>query len=317
MASPLNLRTTSRVFSALGPLCLGLLLTVQADAAPDTPSASPAHTPADPLSRFRDPEGMPEDLKGRAEVIDRPDAALPLDSVFYDSSGKKVRLRDYFAAGRPVLLQFVYYRCPSLCSVVLNGTVDTLRQLSWTPGVEYEVVSISINPLETSNLARSKKKVYMRELDRPGAEEGWHFLTGTEAQVAPLAGAAGFGYRFDTKSSEYAHGAALFVVTPEGRLSRTIYGAMYEPRTLRFSLLEASHGQIGSPLDRILLYCYHYDPESGRYTPEIMNIMRLAGLLSVLALAVVLGTYFWQERRQRRLAAVAESATASPGGSAS
>ncbi|MEZ6189320.1 MAG: SCO family protein [Planctomycetota bacterium] len=267
------------------------------------------------------PQGdtLPADrgLEDEVGITDRPNAQLPLDLVFTDSSGQEVRLGDYFARGVPVVLNPVYYRCPSLCGAVLAGVVDTLDQMKWAPGTNYLVLTFSINPLETSNTARAKRETYLTKLDRDaeGARDGWEFLTGNEPQIKALCQALGFGYRFDTESNEYVHAAGIFVATPDGRLSRTLYGAAYDPETLRLSLVEAGEGRIGGALDQILLFCYHYDPTTGRYTTAVMNLMRVGGLLTVLILGLFVGRLFRKERLRREAASEATpSTTPAPGG---
>jgi protein SCO1/2 len=259
------------------------------------------------LSAFEDPEAMPGEAQADAVITDRAGTQLPLDATFDLSTGEKVRLGDLFQPGRPAILQFVYYRCPSLCTVTLDGMVELLgrEDLGLVPGRDFDVITVSINPQETANLARLKKENYLEALGKPEVGEGWYFLSGSRAQIKALAGAAGFGYRFDTKLNEYAHGAGIFVITPEGVVSRTIMGAGYESETVRLSLIEAANGEIGSPMDQVLLYCYQFDPRTGRYTAQIMNIVRLTALLSVLILGGTVVTFFLQERRQRRAAEAA------------
>ena len=201
---------------------------------------------------------------------------------------------------RPVVLQFVYFRCTSLCSAVLNSTLETFKLMKMQPGRDFDVISVSINPNETANLARAKKAAYLKELGRPEVGEGWHFLTGTRPNIQRLAAAAGFGYRFDLETREYAHGAGLFVITPEGKISRTIFGAIYEPQTLRLSLVEAADGKIGTALDRIYLFCYHYDPDTGLYTRSVMRITRLLGLGLLFALLSTVGFLLWREARGKK-----------------
>ena len=254
------------------------------------------------------PEGdhPPEDVQQEVGIVERPDAQVPLGLRFNDEQGELVELGSLFDGERPVILALVYYRCPSLCNLVLNGMVDVLQRMEWSAGQGFDVITVSINPQETAPLARDKKRTYLKDYGREGAEDGWRFLTGLEGSIRPLAESVGFGYKFDTQSMEYAHSAALFVLTPDGRVSRTLYGVAHEPKTVKFSLLEAADGKIGTALDRLILYCYHYDPDTGTYTPVVMNIMRLAALTTVGLLGLMVGAFFWLERRQRAVADGAE-----------
>ncbi len=226
-------------------------------------------------------------------------AQVPLDLVFRDERGDTVRLGDYFHA-KPVVLSFVYYQCPMLCTQVLNGMVDGFKGLNLSVGNEFDVVTVSIDPRDTPELAAEKKEAYLQAYGRPGAEEGWHFLTGQEPSIRPLADAVGFRYMYDETSGQFAHAAGIMVATPEGRIARYFYGIEYSPRDLRFALIDASQNKIGSLVDKLLLLCYHYDPMTGKYGPIITNIFRAGGALTVL---VVGGSLFMFFRRERRRAA--------------
>jgi protein SCO1/2 len=233
-------------------------------------------------------------------VIERFGAEIPLELEFVDDRGQQVRLGDYFDGERPVVLTLNYYNCPMLCTLQLNGLIEGLRDLAWTPGEQFELVTVSINPLETAELAAAKKQTYMRSYDRPEAGPGWHFLTGREADIQRLAATVGFGYTYDEESQQYAHAAVLFVITPDGKVARYLYGIELPARQLRLSLLEASEGSIGTPLDQLLMFCYHYDPSSRRYGPVAMNIMRLGGSATALLLGSGLGLLWIREARKRR-----------------
>lgn len=209
-------------------------------------------------------------------------AQAPLDLPFFDEAGREVKLGQYF--GKPVILALVYFSCPSLCDMVLDGTVRAVSALKATAGKEYDVVAVSFDPRETPEMAREKKATIVRQYNRPGSENGWHFLTGSEGASKTLAEAVGFHYRFDSMSNQYAHAAAIMLLTPEGKVNRYFYGIAYEPRDVRLGLDEASEGRIGSPIDAVLLYCSHYDPSTGKYGVAIMNVLRLAGFLTVLLL---------------------------------
>jgi protein SCO1/2 len=228
------------------------------------------------------------------------DARIPMNLEFRDEYGAVVTLGDYFDGDKPVILTLNYYKCPMLCGLQLNGLLDGLMELDWTPGQEFEMVTVSINPLETPALATEKKQNYMKRYERPSAAKGWHFLTGREPEIRQLASTLGFGYTFDRKTGEYAHAAAIFVSTPDGRVARYLYGIEYPPRRLRLALLEASAGEIGTTIDQLILYCFHYDPSSRRYSPVAMNIMRLGGGATALILGLSLGGYWLREARRRK-----------------
>lgn len=253
-------------------------------------------------ARAEDPWGLPKELEG-LEITPRPDAQTPLDAVFRDEQGAVVRLGDYFDGHRPVILNLAYYRCPMLCGLVSEGLVASLKKLEWAPGEQFQVVTVSIDAREAPELARQKKASTLEALGRPEAEAGWHFLTGSEASIHALAEAVGFKFRFLPERNDFAHAAGLFVCTPDGRVSQTITGLAYEPRTLRLALVEAGDGKVGGLLDQVLLYCFHYDPKTGTYTPVVMNIMRLGFAVTVLVLGTFVGTLLWRERRVRRDAA--------------
>lgn len=227
------------------------------------------------------------------------DAQLPLDTVLRDESGREVKIGEYFGK-RPVILLFAYYECPMLCTLELNGLVRNLRVLSMSAGKEFEIVTVSIDPTETPALARVKKAGYVKKYDRPGAEEGWHFLTGDEASIRRLADTVGFKYVYDPKSRQYAHPAGLVVTTPQGRLARYIYGVDFPANNLRWSLVDASAGKIGSPVDKVLLMCFHYDPSTGRYNFAVMSAVRLLGVATLAALATFVSASFLRDRRGRR-----------------
>jgi len=242
-------------------------------------------------------EKVPDQLKG-VGVTEHLKAQVPLSLEFTDSSGKTVKLADYFEAGRPVILTLNYYSCPMLCTLQLNGLTEGMKGLSWGPGQEYEVVTVSINPLESYALAASKKQTYLKELQRPSAGPGWHFLVGRQDEISRLADAVGFRYKFDKKTGQFNHVAALMLLTPDGHIARYLYGIDYPTKTLKLGLVEASHGKIGSTIDKIILYCCRYDPNSRRYTPVARNIMRLGGGVTAVSLALVLGTLWVRERRR-------------------
>lgn len=221
---------------------------------------------------------------------------LPLDLRFRDESGKSVALRSYFGQ-RPVVLALVYYDCPMLCTMVLNGLLRTMRAVNLSAGTDYEVVTVSFDPRETPQLAAAKKGFYVEKYRRPSGGAGWHFLTGDQPSISALTQAAGFRYKWDEKSRQFAHASGIMVATPGGRLSHYFYGLEYPPRDFRLALVEASQNRIGSPVDEILLYCFHYDAATGRYSLAVMNILRALALATV---AVMLGFVFVSLRRDKR-----------------
>jgi protein SCO1/2 len=242
-------------------------------------------------------EPLPKELEG-VGITEVPGARIPEQLSFLDENGKAVHLADYFAAGRPVILTLNYYRCPMLCGLQLSGLLDGLKQLAWTPGKDFEIVTVSIDPLETPTLARLKKQGYMEEYARPEAAEGWHFLVGQQENIKTLADAVGFHYKYDEERKQFAHAAGLFVVTPDGRVARYLYGVVYEPRTLKFALTEASEGSIGgSATDQLLLYCFHYDAKAGRYVLAATNVMRIAGGITAVIMGVWLITWWRRSAR--------------------
>ncbi len=236
---------------------------------------------------------LPKPLEN-AGVTERLGSAVDLNLTFVAEDGRVVRLGDFFKNDRPVLLDLVYYSCPMLCNLVLNAQTSAMRELPWTPGSEYEVVTISIDPGETHELARAKKASYLASFDRPAP--GWHFLTDHQGNVRRLAEQVGFGYTYDEASRQYAHQAVIMMLTPQGRVSRYLYGINFQPRDLRLALAEAAKGKFTLSLDRLLLFCYHYDPAARSYVPFATNFMRAGGVLVVL----VLGGFLWRMWRRER-----------------
>ncbi len=224
---------------------------------------------------------------------------LPLYVHLRDEQGRDVTLGTYFNA-KPVILSFVYFQCPMLCTQVLNGMVDGFRGLGFTAGKEFDVVTVSIDPRDTPAMATAKKGAYVASYGRPGVEYGWHFLTADTGAIRTLTEAAGFRYLYDTQSGQFAHASGIMVVTPKGRLARYFLGIEYAPKDLQFALMEASNGTIGSVVDKLLLLCYHYDPMTGKYGPVIANIFRAGGALTVLLIG---GFVFVLLRRERRTSA--------------
>ena len=242
---------------------------------------------------------QPADLKdiGIDQRLDQP---VPLDLQFKDEAGNTVKLGDYFHPGRPVVLNLVYYTCPMLCGEELAGESSALSVLKFTPGKEYEIVSVSFNPDETPQDAAAAKKTYVarlnEHLDPKTDGSGWHFLTGQQAEIKQLADAVGFHYRRDPAGKQFIHATGMMIVTPAGKLAQYYYGVEFAPKDIRLGLIEASHNNIGTVVDQVLLYCYHYDPKTGKYGAVITNIMRLAGAATML---IVGGFVFIMYRREK------------------
>ena len=239
---------------------------------------------------------LPPDLKD-VGIHQQLNHQVPLDLQFKDDSGKTIKLGDYFGHGKPVILNLVYYQCPMLCGESLIGLSSTLRMLKLNMGDDYDVVTVSFDWRETPDLAQKKKAAYVERYGRDGATFGWHFLTGDEKNVKALAGAVGFHFKWDEKTNQWAHAPAIMIVTPQGRLAQYYYGVEYPPKDVRLGLIEASQNHIGNLVDEVLLYCYHYDPRTGKYGAVITNIMRLGGVVTMVLLGGFLIVMFRRERK--------------------
>jgi protein SCO1/2 len=230
-------------------------------------------------------------------IEQRLDSPLPPDLAFRDETGRTVKLGDYFGR-KPLILNLVYYNCTMLCGEALAGLSSAMRLVKFDVGKEFEVVTVSFDPRETPEIAATKKKDYVKRYGRPGADTGWHFLTGSAESVNALTKAVGFQYQYDPKINQFAHATAIMVLTPQGRISRYFYGVDFPPKDLRMGLVEASQGKIGNPIDAVLLYCYHYNPATGKYGAVIANILRLAAGATILILG---GFIFVMLRLERSL----------------
>jgi protein SCO1/2 len=237
--------------------------------------------------------------------------SIPLDTTFSDESGRTITLGDYFGT-RPVVMVFAYYDCPMLCTMAINGLASALDVLSLAPGKDFEIVTVSFDPRDTPSTAAAKKAAYIARYKQPGAAAAWHFLTGDQPSIDRLTRAAGFRYVWDKETKQFAHPTGIVVLTPEGRLARYLFGIEYGPRDLRYAIVEASHGNVGSAIDSLLLYCFHYDPMTGRYAVAIIRIIRLAAAATVLGLVTFIAMMLRRENagapRQR-----SESARSSHG----
>lgn len=243
---------------------------------------------------------LPAALRG-VDIKENLGGALPRDAVFRDTEGKQVRLGDYFDGKRPTLLVFAYHTCPMLCSLVLDATVKALDGVPWTVGDQFDVVSISIDPKDTPETAAKKRGQVVDGYRRArGSPNGWHFLTGEEAQIRKVTDAVGFEYRYDAVQKQYAHPAAIYLLTPEGHMARYLYGVQYDPNDVRLGLLEASQGRSVSTTERILLYCYHFDPKGGHYNLVALNVMRVGGGATLAGLSGLLAVVWARDRRKRR-----------------
>ncbi len=260
---------------------------------------SPLYSPRKYDPTISEANGIPEALK-KVGIEQKLGAQLPLDTELKDENGQLVRLGDYFKAGRPVIVAFVYYECPMLCNQVLNGLTGSLKGMSFNAGAEFDVVAISFDAREfdSTEIARNKKLGYMERYGRPGTEKGFHFLTGKQEMLDKVTSAAGFTYEWDEKTNQFAHAAAVMVATPEGKLSRYHFGIDYAPRDLKFSLMESSESRVGNAAEQLLLYCYHYDPSSGKYGLAILNVIRLGGIATLIGMGLM-AMVFWRRNKSR------------------
>lgn len=221
---------------------------------------------------------------GMRQNLNQP---IPADLTFTDDLGRTVRLGDYFGK-RPIILNLVYFTCPILCGEVLSGLENSLRMMKFDVGKEFDVITVSFDPHDTPEAAAKKKSEFLRRYNRPGAEQGWHFLVGHQDAIDSLTRAAGFDYEYDPKTRQFAHTAAILILTPEGRVAQYYYGIEYPPKDLRLGLVEAGTGKIGNVVDALLLYCYHYDPEQGKYSATILRVLRLAGVATMLFIGTLI-----------------------------
>ncbi len=241
-------------------------------------------------------DSVPE-LQG-IDVVDHLGDTLPLDLGFVNEDGQPVKLGDYFGQGKPVIVMLGYYECPMLCNLVFNGLSDAVKELGWVPGEKFQIVTVSIDNKETPELAKAKKATYMKSIGMPGAEPGWAFLTGKQPQIDSLADAIGFKFYYVESRDEYAHPAVLTVTTEHGVLSRYLFGIAYPKKDLKLALLEAGKGKIGTVIDKIILYCCRYDPESGSYTVFAQNVMKVSGIVMLVVLGTFVGALWWRDRRR-------------------
>jgi protein SCO1/2 len=273
---------TLKIFAAASFACAGVA-SAQIYAAPQTQVYAPSR------------------LLQKVGISQKMGAQIPLDLSFKDESGREVELRQYF--GKPVILALVYYQCPSLCNMVLNGVLSSIKGLDMTAGKQFQVIAVSFDPREIPSMAAAKKQTYLEQMypkdddRRDAAAQGWHFLTGSETSSKALADAVGFRYVYDEMTNQYAHSSAIMILTPGGRVARYFYGIEYPARDVRLGLVEASNEKIGTPTDQVLLYCFHYDPATGKYALVIMNVLRLAALITLGALLTFMFVMFRRDFR--------------------
>ena len=262
---------------------------------------SPLYSP-----KYYDPSqstanGIPEPLK-KVGIEQRLGENLPLEAEFKDENGQTVKLGDYFGKGRPAIIALVYYECPMLCNQVLNGLTGSLKGVSFDASKEFDVIAVSFDPKEfdKAELPKNKKASYMSRYGRPGTEKGWHFLTGTQASIDAITKAVGFGYEWDEKSNQFAHGSAIMIATPDGKLSRYFYGIDYSPKDVKFGIMESAESRVGSVADELMLYCFHYDPSTGKYGFQILSVLRGFAIATVLGMGLM-GFVFWRRNKVKML----------------
>ena len=242
--------------------------------------------------------GLPDALQ-KIGIEQKLGEQLPLETEFKNEDGQLIKLDRIFTSGRPVILAFVYYECPMLCNEVLNGLSGSLKGISLDAGKDFDVVAISFDTRENEKpeLAKNKKAAYLERYARPGTEKGWHFLTGTQASIDAVTKAAGFGFRWDEKSEQFAHAGGVMIVTPQGKMSRYFYGIDYSPRDLKLGVMESAENRVGNAADQMLLYCYHYDPATGKYGLAILSIIRIGAVLTLLGMGAM-GFVFWRRGKK-------------------
>lgn len=256
------------------------------------------YTDNPPRSEADHANAKPSKLQG-VGIDQKIGASLPLDLSFTDTSGDVRPLRDFFQAGQPVILVPVYYTCPMLCSLVMDGVASALSTVEFTPGKDYQVVVFSINPNETTADAAKKKAEVLKRYGHPETADGWHFLVGGQKAIQRLTDTIGFHYAYDAEHKQYSHAATILLVTPDGHVARYFYGVEFPPRDLRLGLIETGKNKLGSVVDQVLLYCFHYDPSTGKYSAAIMNIIRAGGVLTLMALGLFMFV-FWRRAKSTK-----------------
>jgi protein SCO1/2 len=275
------------------PLILALLSTAAVFAQPGQLA------PAQPTIGMQDSNlkpALPGALTG-VGIDQKLDQQAPLNLTFTNEAGATVPLSSFFHSKRPVILALVYYRCPMLCTQILNGLESSLKAVSFLPGQDFEIVAVSFDPKDTWQTAAAKKQMYLKRYGRANSANGWHFLVGDPTNIKALTEAVGYHYKYDPATDQFAHASGIMILTPDGRMSRYFYGVEYAPRDVRLGLVEASQNKIGSPVDQLLLFCYHYDPSTGKYGAMAINMVRIAGAAFVLVGGAVLLIALRREKR--------------------
>ncbi len=283
-----------KLLLSLGILILGINVPAQKSEHYNSPLYAPKTY--DP-SQAGVSSGLPPVLK-TVGIEQNLNGQLPLDAEFKDENGNIVKLGSFFGKGRPVVLALVYYECPMLCNEVLNGLTGSLKGISFDAGKEYDVVAISFDARENDKpeLAKNKKASYLARYERKDAENGWHFLTGTQSEIDKVAQTVGFSYQFDEATNQFAHAGGLTIITPDGRISKYFYGIDYAPKDLKLGLMEAAEGKIGNAAEKLYLYCFHYDPATGKYGLAILKVLRLMAIATVLGLGGMIFV-FWRRSK--------------------
>lgn len=263
---------------------------------------SPLYSPKtyDP-NRPETSNGLPNVLK-TVGIEQKLGEQLPLNAVFKNEDGKEVKIGEYFGKGRPVILALVYYECPMLCNEVLNGLTGSLKGISFDAGKEFDVLAISFDARENEKpeLTKNKKIGYLERYARPNTENGWHFLTGKQEEIDKVTKAVGFNYEYDKQTDQFAHAGGIMIITPEGKISRYFYGIDYSPKDVKFGIMESAQNKVGNPAEQLLLYCFHYDPSTGRYGLAVMNVIRIAGVLTLLGMGGMFFV-FWRYNKKKKL----------------
>ena len=247
------------------------------------------------MSGLHAAEPIPPELEG-VGITEHLGKTLSLDSVFIDEGDQEVPLSKYFTTGKPTILALIYYSCPNICHYLFDALVGALKEMSWSVGSEFQIIAISIHPPETRQLAQEKKDNYLKKYGRKGAEKDWRFLRGSKENIQKIAQEVGFRYKYDPDQKQYAHPSVIYVLTPKGKISRYLYGIGFQPRDIKLALLEASEGKVGNIVDRLLMFCYHYDPKGRRYALVATNVMKAGGIVTVVLLALFI--LFLMRRKQ-------------------
>lgn len=246
---------------------------------------SPLYAPKTYDPSQSEPNGLPKMLQ-EVGIEQKLNAQIPLETEFKDENGKPVKLGEFFKSGKPVIVALVYYECPMLCNEVLNGLTGGLKAVSFDAGKEFEVVAISFDARENDkpDLAKNKKENYVNRYERAGTAGGWHFLTGTQSSIDAMTKSVGFNYKYDESTNQFAHAGGFLIATPEGKVSKYFYGIEYAPKDIKLGIMESAQSKIGSPVDQLLLYCYHYDPSTGKYGLQILSVIRIFAVITILGI---------------------------------